>query len=178
GGKQRVNTVSYVAYDPAKSGGAGMTSVEIAKYGYETVAPHRLIKVTYPHTADASGPDSARSVDYTYGSGVSSSGQPLLATLKPAGLQPFSLVWGESVQDPKSLLAVSRTAPDGGSQIQQSRFAYGIPLTGQANLPVIDTAMTQMYGQNAPAVYGAAVFSADRYVVTGDLKQIVIPTAY
>ncbi|XBH21111.1 DNRLRE domain-containing protein [Jonesiaceae bacterium BS-20] len=176
-GKQRVDTVSYVAYDPAKPGGAGMASVQIAKYGYEPAAPHRLVKVTYPHTADASGPASARSVNYTYGPGVSSSGQPLLETLKPAGLQPFSLVWGKSVHDPKSLLAVSRTAPSGGSQVQQSRFAYGIPLTGQGNLPTIDAAMASRYGQSAPAVYGAAVFSADRSVATGDLNQIVMPSA-
>lgn len=151
----QVKQISYTAYDPDKVGGAGMTTVVVAAYEYDTTTK-RLIKVTDPRTGLAT--------TYAY-SGTSSSGQPLLTQVTEPGLAPWKLAYGHSEQDPtSSLLTVHRADPAGsGADVQVARFAYKIPLAGAAGLPTMtgDQAVAAAWGGQEPA-YGAAVFSQDR----------------
>jgi hypothetical protein len=112
----QVKEIGYTAFDPDKSGGAGMVTVVVARYEYD--GAKRLAKVTDPR--------SGLSASYAY-SGTSSSGQPLLTSVTPAGLAGYTLAYGAGTQDTKSLLTVTRgAAVAGGSSVLLSRFVYGI----------------------------------------------------
>ncbi|MBE9925442.1 hypothetical protein G8C93_05995 [Cellulosimicrobium cellulans] len=154
----QVKQISYTAYDPDKAGGAGMSTVVVATYEYDSAK--RLAKVTDPRVG--------LSTSYAYG-GPSTSGQPLLTTVTPSGLAPYTLAYGASSQDAKSLLTVERApATTGGAAARLSRFVYGIdPSTTSTALPDLKAAATTTWGQETPPSYGAAVFSADRQQVAG-----------
>lgn len=154
----QVKQISYTAYDPDKAGGAGMSTVVVATYEYDSAK--RLAKVTDPRVG--------LSTSYAYG-GPSTSGQPLLTTVTPSGLAPYTLAYGASSQDAKSLLTVERApATTGGAAARLSRFVYGIdPATTSTALPDLKAAATTTWGQETPPSYGAAVFSADRQQVSG-----------
>ncbi|KFD42603.1 hypothetical protein IU11_19475 [Cellulosimicrobium sp. MM] len=154
----QVKQISYTAYDPDKAGGAGMSTVVVATYEYDSAK--RLAKVTDPRVG--------LSTSYAYG-GPSTSGQPLLTTVTPSGLAPYTLAYGASSQDAKSLLTVERApATTGGAAARLSRFVYGIdPATTNTALPDLKAAATTTWGQETPPSYGAAVFSADRQQVSG-----------
>ncbi|WP_170963111.1 RHS repeat-associated core domain-containing protein [Cellulosimicrobium aquatile] len=154
----QVKQISYTAYDPDKAGGAGMSTVVVATYEYDSAK--RLAKVTDPRAG--------LSTSYAYG-GPSTSGQPLLTTVTPSGLAPYTLAYGASSQDVKSLLTVERApATTGGAAARLSRFVYGIdPATTNTALPDLKAAATTTWSQETPPSYGAAVFSADRQQVSG-----------
>lgn len=154
----QVKQISYTAYDPDKAGGAGMSTVVVATYEYDSAK--RLAKVTDPRVG--------LSTSYAY-TGTSTSGQPLLTTVTPSGLAPYTLTYGTSSQDAKSLLTVDRDpATTGGATVRLSRFVYGIdPTATNTALPGLKAADTATWGQEVPPTYGAAVFSADRQQVAG-----------
>ncbi|WP_369369843.1 DNRLRE domain-containing protein [Promicromonospora sp. Populi] len=149
----QVREISYTAYDPDRSGGAGMTTVVVARYEYNSA--RQLTKVTDPR--------SGLSTTYAY-SGTSTSGQPLLTEIVPPGLAGDTLTYGAGSQDSMSLLAVSRgAATSGGSPVTIARFVYGIdPATSASGLPGMAAAATTAWGQETAPTYGAAVFSQDR----------------
>ncbi|MDF9878217.1 RHS repeat-associated core domain-containing protein [Cellulosimicrobium cellulans] len=154
----QVKQISYTAYDPDKTGGAGMSTVVVATYEYDSAK--RLAKVTDPRVG--------LSTSYDY-SGTSTSGQPLLTTVTPSGLAPYTLTYGTSSQDATSLLTVDRApATTGGATTRLSRFVYGIdPTATNTALPSLQATDTTTWGQEVPPTYGAAVFSADRQQVAG-----------
>lgn len=155
----QVKDVAYVAYDPDKSGGAGMATVVVAQYEYNSAK--QLTKVTDPR--------SGLSNEYAY-SGASTSGQPLLTTVTPSGLAGYTLTYGSGSQDAQSLLTVSRgAAVSGGSPATVSRYVYGIdPAASVSGLPGMTAAATTAWGQDTAPTYGAAVFSQDKAAqVTG-----------
>ncbi|UTT57611.1 RHS repeat domain-containing protein [Cellulosimicrobium cellulans] len=134
-----------------------MSTVVVATYEYN--ADKRLAKVTDPRVG--------LSTSYAY-SGTSTSGQPLLTTVTPSGLAPYTLTYGTSSQDAKSLLTVSRAPATGGATTRLSRFVYGIdPTATNTALPGLKAADTTTWGQEVPPTFGAAVFSADRQQVAG-----------
>lgn len=149
----QVKQISYEAFDPDKAGGPGMVSVPVAQYTYN--AAKQLTKVTDPR--------SGLSAQYSY-AGTSSSGQPLLTTMTPAGLAPFTLEYGKSTQDATSLLTVARGPASGnGSAVRLAGFVYGInPSTPVTGLPDMTTSSVGAWGQTGAPVYGAAVFGPDR----------------
>ncbi|MFC8923038.1 RHS repeat-associated core domain-containing protein [Cellulosimicrobium sp. NPDC057127] len=155
---EQVKQISYTAYDPDKAGGPGMNTVVVATYEYDSAK--RLVKVTDPRVR--------LSTSYAY-AGTSTSGQPLLTTVTPSGLAPYTLTYGTSSQDAKSLLTVDRApATSGGATARLSRFVYGIdPTATTSALPNLRAADTAAWGQAVPPTYGAAVFSADRQQVAG-----------
>ncbi|MFF2268686.1 RHS repeat-associated core domain-containing protein [Cellulosimicrobium cellulans] len=154
----QVKEISYTAYDPDKAGGPAMSTVPVAKYEYDSAK--RLAKVIDPRLG--------LFTEYNY-SGASTSGQPLLTTVTPSGLAPYTLTYGTSSQDAKSLLTVDRDpAATGGATTRLSRFVYGIdPTATNTALPGLKAADTSTWGQEVPPTYGAAVFSADRQQVAG-----------
>jgi RHS repeat-associated protein len=148
----QVKQISYTAYDPDKSGGAGMSTVPVATYEYDS--SKRLAKITDPRTG--------LTTSYGY-SGTSSSGQPLLTQVTEPGLAPWKLAYGASAQDTKSLLTVHRGNPAGaGDDVQVARFAYDIPRANVAGLPQMTTDTVVAWGQENSPTYGAAVFGQDR----------------
>ncbi|WP_281357663.1 RHS repeat protein [Isoptericola sediminis] len=154
----QVKQISYTAYDPDRAGGAGMSTVVVARYEYDAAA--RLAKVIDPRTNLAVG--------YAYhATATSTSGQPLLTTVTEPGLAPWKLAYGTGSQDAKSLLTVHRANPAGsGSDIQVARFVYGIARDGSdAGLPAINDAAAAWGDETGPA-YGAAVFGQDKPVGT------------
>ncbi|MBE7702399.1 hypothetical protein H9623_19095, partial [Oerskovia sp. Sa1BUA8] len=154
----QVKQITYTAYDPDKAGGAGMSTVVVAAYEYDSAK--RLAKVTDPRLG--------LFTEYRY-AGTSTSGQPLLTVVTPSGLAPYTLAYGASSQDAKSLLIVDRApATAGGATARLSRFVYGIdPTATNTALPQLKAADTTTWGQEVPPSYGAAVFSADRQQVGG-----------
>lgn len=149
----QVKEISYTAYDPDKAGGAGMVTVVVARYEYDSAG--RLAKVIDPRTG--------LSTSYAY-SGTSSSGQPLLTGVTPSGLAGYTLQYGSTTQDSAALTTVTRDAPvSGGPSVLLSRFVYGIsPATAVSGLPSMTGADVAVWGQTTVPAYGAAVFSADR----------------
>lgn len=133
-------------YDPARSGGAGMTSVQVAAYGYD--AAGRLVRVTDPR--------SALGTEYGY------DGRSRLTSVKPAGQQPFRLAYADN--DDKSRLAkVERDRPTGdaaGGTATLATFVYDVPLSGPG-LPDVTTGAVGAWNQRAVAERGLAVFGPD-----------------
>lgn len=144
----QVKQVSYTAWDPASS---AMKTTAVAKYAYNSTG--LLVKVTDPR--------SNLSTDYSY-AGTSSADVPLLTGVTPSGLAGWTLQYGTSTHDPKSLVALARGgATTGAPSVATARFVYGInPATATPGLPAM--ADTTMWGQEAAPVYGAAVFGQDK----------------
>ncbi len=163
----QLKAVWFDAYNPAKSGGAGMDSVKVADYAYD--GAKRLRKATDSR--------SGRSTEYNYGTS-SSSGAPLLTEVTPAGEAKYTLGYGSAPNvDATSLLNVNRQNPDNpetGAVVQTDRFVYGIDLTQAANpdLPTLTTSDVALWDQASDPRYGAAVFSADKPIGTSDHGQV------
>ncbi|WP_148061578.1 DNRLRE domain-containing protein [Cellulomonas sp. PhB143] len=183
GTKSVVAKISYVAYDPDKSGGAGMSTVDVATYAYN--AAGQLATVTDPRTHLITG--------YAY-AGTSETGQPLLTRLTPAGQAPSTMTYGPvSAASPSGsastaattstgLLSVSRAKADGSAGTEQiARFVYSIDPTGRVSgLPDMRPTDTDdpsvgvgRWGQVQAPTYGAAVFGPDRSGVGGSSPAAV-----
>jgi RHS repeat-associated protein len=159
----QVKDVWFDAYNPTKTGGAGMDSVKIAAYQYNSAK--QLVTVTDTRAN--------RSTSYAY-TGTSGSGAPLLTRITPPGEAAYTLSYGAASPDSQALLAVSRDNPSGaGAAIQADRFVYGInPSTATAGLPALTPADVALWDQSAAPTYGAAVFSADKPVNSSDPAKI------
>ncbi len=154
----QVSQIEYEAFDPAVSNGTGaMTRVAVAQYRYDSAK--RLASVTDPRT----------NLTAAYGyAGTSTSGQPLLTTVTPPGLKPFTLGYGKTSQDAMSLVTVDRAPVSGTTPVRLARFVYGIdPTKATHGLPAMTGDEVGVWGQQAAPVYGAAVFGADRPGVAG-----------
>jgi large repetitive protein len=155
----QVKAIWFDAYNPAKVGGAGMDTVKVAEYVYNT--SKQLVRATDTRAG--------RSTTYSY-SGTSGSGAPLLTRIVPAGLAGFTLGYGPTAQGNSSLLTVSRDNPSGsGAAVQLARYVYGInPRETSAHLPALTANDVAVWDQAADPSYGAAVFAADRPLGTSD----------
>jgi RHS repeat-associated protein len=156
----QVKEVWLDIWNPAKTGGAGMDSVKVATYSYDS--SHRLATVTDPR--------SSLTTAYTY-DGTSNR----LASVTPAGLAAFRMTY-ETAANPDStgrshagwLKNVTRDPADtGGSSVTLSSFVYDLdPATTATGLPDLTAAATAVWGQTRPPTFGAAAFGADHPVTT------------
>ncbi|HVK26230.1 MAG TPA: DNRLRE domain-containing protein, partial [Actinokineospora sp.] len=137
-------------YNPERVGGAGMDSVRVATYGYDSSG--RLATVTDPR--------SNLSTAYGYDTGNR------LVTVTPAGRTPFQMSYTAS-PDVK-LSAVNRARPAGdptGGTATLAAFVYDVPTSG-AGLPDLSATAVSKWNQASAPTKGFAVFGPDHPVTT------------
>ena len=133
-------------YNPAKTGGAGMDSIQVAGYTYD--ANNRL--------ATATDPRSGLATSYTYNT------DNTLATLTPPGQTPyqFNYITADSRQ---KLGSVTRQRPTGdptGGTATLASYVYDVPLSG-AGLPDLTASSVARWNQAKAPTHGYAVFGPD-----------------
>ncbi len=136
-------------YNPDKSGGAGMESIKVAAYTYNTNAD--LIKATDPR--------SNLSTEYSYNAAGD------LATVASSGQVPFQLNYVTVDQRPK-LDSVTRARPAGdpaGGIATLGKYVYDVPLSGDG-LPDLTSASVSRWNQKSAPTKGVAVFGSDHPV--------------
>ncbi len=136
-------------YNPDKSGGAGMDSIQVAAYTYDSNG--RLIKVTDPR--------SNLSTEYGYNAANH------LTSVKPVGQTPYQLNY-VAVGDQEKLDSVKRDRPAGdpaGGTATLGRFVYDVPLSG-AGLPDLTAGSVAKWNQKTVPTNGYAVFGPDHPV--------------
>jgi len=135
-------------YNPDKAGGAGMDSIKVATYTYETSGDVRLLKVTDPR--------SNLSTEYGYNS------MDHLTAVKSAGQVPYQLNYAPS-GDNEKLDTVKRDRPAGdptGGTATLAKFVYDVPLSG-TGLPDLTAASVSLWNQKSTPTNGFAVFGPD-----------------
>ena len=150
----QVKEVNLLIWNPAKAGGAGMDSIPVATYKYDSA--NRLAEVTDPR--------SNLTTTYTYTGANGSQTDPVrLASVKPAGLARTYLDYDTSnTRGGLALRRVRRDPADGstGTPVTLATFVYNVPTSG-TGLPNLSTATTS-WGQGKNPTYGAAIFGADK----------------
>ncbi|MGV8973023.1 MAG: hypothetical protein ACOH10_11940 [Rhodoglobus sp.] len=143
-------------FDPAKAGGAGMTSIQVAAYAYDS--SKRLVAESDPRSTVAA-------TTYAYDAGNH------LTSIGAAGLTPYTLTYTGT--DPK-LATVTRARPAGdpaGGTATVASFVYAVPTSG-AGLPDLSAAAVAGWAQAKAPTYGAAVFGPDHPAASTDPTQI------
>ncbi|WP_232828391.1 DUF6531 domain-containing protein [Kribbella monticola] len=133
-------------YNPDKTGGAGMDSIQVAAYTYDTNG--RLTKVTDPR--------SNLSTEYTYNAANH------LTSVKPAGQTAYQLDY-VTADDREKLDTVKRDRPAGdpaGGTATLAKFVYDVPLSG-AGLPDLTAGSVARWNQKTAPTKGFAVFGPD-----------------
>ncbi|WP_406054523.1 DUF6531 domain-containing protein [Kribbella sp. NBC_00889] len=134
-------------YNPDKTGGAGMDSINVATYTYDTSG--RLATVTDPR--------SGLSTQYTYNAANH------LTTIKPPGQVPYQLNYLPN-GDTEKLDSVTRDRPTGdpaGGTATLAKYVYGnVPLSG-TGLPDLSSTSVARWNQRATPTHGFAVFGPD-----------------
>jgi RHS repeat-associated protein len=146
--KSRLQSVNYVAYNPAKTPTAGMDIIEVAHYDYD--ATGQLLDSYDPRISPN------LKTAYTYNT------QHQLATLTPPGLAS----WNFSYDATGRLSMVYRADPV-LAQTAYNTIAYGVPVSGgSAPINLTSTAMAT-WGQTADLPTTAtAVFGPDHQPAT------------
>lgn len=140
----QVKQITYTGYNPAKSGGAGVDTVVVASYTYDTAG--RLITFTDRYGVTTT---------YQY----QSAGElTLLAQSATAGSAAYLYVYDSGTQ---KLTSVKRgPAVSGGSNSVIQSFAYGLsPST--SGMPNLSATQIQAWGQTRVPTKAFAVFGAD-----------------
>ncbi|RBY76927.1 hypothetical protein DQ239_12110 [Blastococcus sp. TF02-09] len=160
----QVQGIWYEAYNPDKAGGAGMDSVQVASYAYNSAG--QLTAVTDPR--------SDLTTRYGYSDAPAGSTTPLLASLTPSGQAKWTFGYGATSQGSHGLLTVSRDPALGsGPATVQSRCVYGINGTmSSSGLPDMRASAVAMWGQTEAPTYGAAVFDAGHPVNTSTATSV------
>lgn len=141
----QVSQIWLDIYDPAKTGGPGMASIQVAEYKYD--ASKRLVQVADPRSTVAP-------ITYGYDAGNH------LTQVASAGQTPVALTYTGA--DPK-LATVTRARPAGdpaGGTATLAAFVYGVPTSG-AGLPDLSGTAVATWAQAKAPTYGAAVFGPD-----------------
>ncbi|WP_238175949.1 RHS repeat-associated core domain-containing protein [Kribbella albertanoniae] len=136
-------------YNPDKSGGAGMDSIKVSTYSYDTLG--RLIRVTDPR--------SNLSTEYGYNEGND------LISVKPAGQIAYQLNY-LTVDQRQKLDSVKRDRPAGdptGGTATLGKFVYDVPLSGPG-LPDLSATSVARWNQKSSPANGYAVFGPDRLI--------------
>ncbi len=148
-----VKSVSYTAFDPDKAGGAGMVTVPVATYAYDTT--DRLVAVTDPRVG--------LTTTYAWTAPLVTENVPLLTGITPPGLAAFTLVYDSHTTEFESALRSVHRAPatTGGSPAVLSTYRYDLPL-GTPGLPDLSGPVVTGWGQNTAPTRVFAVFSQDK----------------
>lgn len=137
-------------YNPDKAGGAGMDSVKVAAYTYDTAG--RLSTVVNPR--------SGLGTTYGYDSGNR------LTSVKPAGLTAYQLSYTTAPDVKLANVKRDRPAgdPAGGTAVLAS-YVYNVPVTG-TGLPDLSTTSVGRWNQASVPTTGFAVFGPDHPVTS------------
>lgn len=133
-------------YDPHKPGGAGMATIPVAAYTYDTNG--LLTKVTDPR--------SGLSTQYTY-----NASNPI-TSIKPAGQVPYQFNY-VTVDQREKLDTVTRDRPAGdpaGGTATLGKYVYDVPLSG-TGLPDLSATQVANWNQKSPPTNGFTVFGPD-----------------
>ncbi|GAA3537814.1 DNRLRE domain-containing protein [Kribbella ginsengisoli] len=147
----RLTGVWLDIYNPDKAGGAGMDSIRVGTYSYDSAG--RLQKLTDPR--------SNLSTEYGYNAANH------LTSIKPPGQVPVQLNY-ELVDGQERLLEVTRARPvndPAGGTAVLARFVYDVPVSG-AGLPDMTAASVGRWNQKSAPTKGFAVFGPE-HPVTG-----------
>ncbi|GLZ29343.1 hypothetical protein Lesp02_15330 [Lentzea sp. NBRC 105346] len=139
-------------FNPDRTGGAGMDSIKVAAYAYDSAG--RLASVTDPRNNLGTA--------YGYDSGNR------LTSVKPAGQTAFQLSY--SAAPDFKLTDVKRDRPAGdptGGTATLASFGYDVPTSG-AGLPDLSAAAVEKWNQAVAPVKGFAVFGSDRPAGSSD----------
>ncbi|MGW5188472.1 RHS repeat-associated core domain-containing protein [Kribbella sp. NPDC004138] len=142
----RLSQASLDIYNPDKPGGAGMESIPVAAYTYDTNA--LLTKVTDPRSGLAT--------EYTYNASNH------LTSIKPAGQVPYQFSY-VTVDGREKLDTVTRARPAGdptGGTATLGKYVYDVPLSGPG-LPDLSAGMVAKWNQKVAPTNGFAVFGPD-----------------
>ncbi len=152
----QLKSVWFEAYNPSKSGGAGMDSIEVARYSYDSAK--RLTAATDPRT----------SLTTRYGYDGTTT---RLATITPPGLDPIRLSY-DTADGSARLSRVTRDM-SGSSAKTLATVVYRVPIDGTGGTPdVAGTAASWGQPPTAIPTHGSAVFSADQPTVNTDPSAI------
>ncbi len=154
----RLTAVFYDAYNPDKTGGAGMDSIQVATYAYTPAG----------WLATATDPRTSLTTSYTYNPIPTGLVAPQLATFTEPGLAPWSFTYATTSQGTHGLTQVLRAPATGtGAPLPQASFVYGInPTTATTGLPDMSAAGVGVWEQQTAPTWGAAVFGPDHPVTT------------
>ncbi|MGW6196943.1 RHS repeat-associated core domain-containing protein [Kribbella sp. NPDC055110] len=133
-------------YNLAKTGGAGMDSVQMAAYSYD--ASGRLASVTDPRSGLVTA--------YTYDAANR------VTAVTPPGLKPYVLNYA-TVGPSTKLTSVTRERPStdsAGGTATLASFVYDVQPTGQG-LPDLSSTSVARWGQHVTPTHGFAVFGPD-----------------
>ncbi|WP_427896470.1 RHS repeat-associated core domain-containing protein [Kribbella sp. GL6] len=145
--KVRISQAWLDIYNPDKSGGAGMDSIQVAAYTYDQTTA-TLTKVTDPR--------SGLSTEYTYDAANH------LTSMKSAGqvAYQFNYITADSRQ---KLDTVTRARPAGdpaGGTATLGKYVYDAPLSG-TGLPDLTSTSVAKWNQKTAPTHGYAVFGPD-----------------
>ncbi|WP_281388905.1 RHS repeat-associated core domain-containing protein [Kribbella qitaiheensis] len=142
----RLVTAWLDIYNPDKVGGAGMDSIQVATYTYDSIG--RLATVTDPRSNLAT----------QYGYNTANH----LTSITPPGQVPFQLNY-VTVDQREKLDTVKRDRPAGdpaGGTATLAQFVYNVPLSG-TGLPDLSAGSVARWNQKATPTNGYAVFGPD-----------------
>lgn len=150
----QVKTVTLQIFNPAKTGGAGMDSIAVATYKYDTTG--RMTSVTDPRTN--------LTTSYAYDS------LNRLTSLTPAGQAAFTINYAGT---PARFQNVTRPNPAsaGGGTATLTSVVYGVPTSGNG-LPDFSVGAVAGWRQTSAPIYAAAVFGQDHPVSSIDPANI------
>ena len=147
----QLRNVYYTAWDPDKSGGAGMNTVNPATYCYDSSG---MLRAEWDPRISP-----ALKTQYAY----NSDGQ--VATLTPPGVNPWNFTYAPLSGEPTGtgrLATVYRAeiSPLGNAT---TTYVYGIPLTTSSGGPYnLDATTTSTWGQQDNPTDATAVFPPDQ----------------
>lgn len=147
-GQVRLTDAWLDIYNPDRTGGAGMDSVKVATYTYETTGAVRLLQVTDPRS----------NLSSQYGYNTANH----LTSITPPGQVPFQLNY-VTVDQREKLDTVKRDRPAGdptGGTATLAQFVYNAPLSG-TGLPDLTASSVGRWNQKATPTNGYAVFGPD-----------------
>lgn len=150
----QVSAVSLDIYNPSKTGGAGMDTIPVATYKYDTTG--RLITVTDPRS----------NLTTTYG--YSSSNQ--LTSLTPPGEATYTINYAGATSKFQSITRPNPAAAGGGTATVTS-VVYGVPTSGNG-LPNLSTGTVAAWNQASAPTEAFAIFGQNHSVGSIDPSQI------
>jgi hypothetical protein len=146
----QMRNVNYTAWDPDKSGGAGMNTVNVATYCYDSTG---MLRAEWDPRISP-----ALKTQYTY----NTNGQ--VATLTPPGVNAWNFTYAPLSGEPANtgrLATVYRAeiSPLGNAT---TTYVYGIPLTGTGSAYDLSATATATWGQQDNPTDATAVFPPDQ----------------
>ena len=150
----QVSGIYYDAYNPDKTGGAGMDEVQMTSYAYDDNG--YLVAITDETTG--------LTTRYTYDA------NDRLKTVTPPGLEKFTLSYDSN----ERLSQVMRDNPTGTGTTVLGTYLYDVDTDGSNGTPDLSGSAVQQWGQPAftAPTHGYAVFGPDKPSIPTDPANV------